>query len=505
MLTANALLSSRSKPRNTGWARNATWVAALAATLGCTPAPEPAPPPNVVFLLVDDMGYADVGAYGNTYHLTPNIDQLAADGMLFTDAYAAAPNCSPTRASIMTGRYPARTGVTQYLPGNVLPHARLLQADLPPGLPTSETIVAEPLRQAGYATASIGKWHLGGGRYAPENRGFDLNYAGGHWNAHQSMFEPHQFVDVPGAEDGDYLTDNLTEQALDFVEANRNKPFFLYLPYYAIHAPIEAKEELIAHYADREDTSGRNNATYAAMIEGVDQSVGRIVARLDELGLTNNTAIFFFSDNGGVPRRAFTGGLRAGKAFLFEGGIREPLIVKWPNRVPAGTVETTPVTSIDFYPTLLEMGGAADVAGHTVDGVSLLPLLSQAGTFDRSEIYWHYPHYGNAGSTPTGAIRQGDWKLIEFFEDDHLELYNLAEDRAEENDLARELPQKAQELQIRLAEWRESVGAKSAPPNPDYDPERSSERYGLWYEPQWDEADPMQPRGSSPMQGQGGQ
>ena len=480
---------------------SAASVAALAATLGCTPAPEPAPPPNVVFLLVDDMGYADVGAYGNTYHLTPNIDRLAADGMRFTDAYAAAPNCSPTRASIMTGRYPARTGVTQYLPGNVLPHARLLQADLPLGLPTSETIIAEPLKQAGYATASIGKWHLGGGRYAPENRGFDLNYAGGHWMAHQSMFEPHPAVDVPGAEDGDYLTDNLTEQALDFIESNRDKPFFLYLPYYAIHAPIEAREELIANYADREDPSGRNNATYAAMIEGVDQSVGQIVAKLDELGLTDNSAIFFFSDNGGVPIRAFNGGLRAGKAFLFEGGIREPLIVKWPNIVSAGTVETTPVISIDFYPTLLEMSGAADVAGHTVDGVSLLPLLSQAETLDRSEMYWHYPHYGNAGSMPTGAIRQGDWKLIEYFEDGRLELYNLAEDRAEENDLARDLPQKAQELQIRLAQWRESVGAKSALPNPDYDPERSRERYGIGYKPQWDEADPFLPRGSNPRQG----
>ncbi len=431
------------------------------------------------------MGYADVGVYGNDYHLTPNIDRLAAEGMRFTDAYAAAPNCSPTRGSIMTGRWPARTGVTQYLPGNVLPHAKLLQAQLPVGLPLSETIIAEPLKKAGYATASIGKWHLGGGRYAPEKRGFDLNFAGGHWNAHKSMFAPHPFVEVPGAADGDYLTDDLTREALRFIESNRSRPFFLYLPYYAIHGPIQAKDDLIAHYADREDPSGRNNATYAAMTEGVDQSVGQIVTKLAELGLTGNTAIFFFSDNGGVPRVAFNGGLRSGKGFLWEGGIREPLIVKWPGVISAKAIERTPVTSVDFYPTFLEMAGAPDVDGHTVDGVSLLPLLKITGPLDRDAIYWHYPHYANAGSTPTGAIRQGDWKLIEFFEDDHVELYNLAEDRAEENDRAGDLPEKAQELRALLADWRESVGAKP----------RAKERYGVQYKTEWDEADPFKPRG----------
>lgn len=471
-------------------------VAALAALLSCAPATEEsaAAPPNIILLLVDDMGYADVGVYGNTYHLTPNIDCLAADGMRFTDAYAAAPNCSPTRGSIMTGRWPARNGVTQYLPGNVLPHAKLLQAELPIGLPLSETILAEPLSQAGYATASIGKWHLGGGRYAPDKRGFDLNFAGGHWNAHQSMFAPHPFVDVPGAKDGDYLTDNLTQAALEFIEANREKPFFVYLPYYAIHSPIQAKEELIAHYAFRADPSGRNNATYAAMTEGVDESVGRIVAKLEELGLTDNTAIFFFSDNGGVPRVAFNGGFRAGKGFLYEGGIREPLIVKWPGVVPAGTVEKAPVTSVDFYPTILEMAGAADVAGHTVDGVSLMPLLEQSGSLERSEIYWHYPHYANAGSTPTSAIRQGEWKLIEFFEDGHVELYNLEDDPAEEHDRAGDMPEMAQQLRNVLGRWRESVGAKPAPPNPDYDPDKANERYGVRYKPEWDEEDPFLPR-----------
>ncbi len=468
-------------------------LAALSAIALLSCGAEP-PRPNVIFLLLDDMGYADVGAYGNTYHHTPHIDQLAADGMRFTDAYAAAPNCSPTRSSILTGRWPARTGVTQYLPGNVLPHAKLLQAELPKGLPLDETMIAEPLSSAGYATASIGKWHLGGGRYAPEDRGFDINFAGGHWGSHRSMFAPHPYVRVPGAKDGDYLTDRLTAEAEKFIEANRDRPFFLYLPYYAVHGPIQAKQDLIDSYADRDDPSGRGNATYAAMTEGVEQSVGRLTAKLDELGLTDRTIIFFFSDNGGVPRVAFNGGLRSGKGFLWEGGIREPLIVKWHGAVEPGSVSGAPVSSVDFYPTILDMTGAADAEGHTSDGVSLVPLLKQSGDLNRDTLFWHYPHYSNAGSAPTGAVRQGDWKLMEFFEDGHVELYNLADDPAEKNDLASTHPEKAAELHKLLDGWRASVRAKPALPNPDHDPERADQRYGLRYKPQWDEADPVEPR-----------
>ena len=459
---------------------------ALAALLCAACAPAPAPKPNIIFLLVDDMGYADTGAYGNTYHLTPNIDRLAAEGMRFTDAYAAAPNCSPTRGSIMTGRWPARTGVTQYLPGNFLPYAKLLQAGLPAGLPLDETVVAEPLQAAGYATAAIGKWHLGGGRFAPENRGFDVSFASGHWNAHQNMFAPHPFVEVPDSPDGQYLTDRLTSEAEQFIEANRERPFFLYLPYYAIHTPIQAKPELIAHYEGREDPSGRNNAVYAAMTEGVDESVGRLVAKLEELGLSDSTILFFFSDNGGVPEVAFNGELRSGKGFLWEGGIREPLIVKWPGVIEPGAVSSTPVSSIDFYPTILEMAGAADVEGHTVDGESLVPLLEQSGEWARDALFWHYPHYANAGSTPTGAIRQGDWKLMEFFEDGHVELYNLADDPSESRDLAGEDPERASDLRGRLEQWRASVGVVPPLANPYHDPERATERTGLSYKAQWD-------------------
>ena len=449
---------------------------------------------NVIFLLLDDMGYADVGAYGNTYHRTPNINRLATEGIRFTDAYAAAPNCSPTRASILTGKWPARTGVTQYLPGNVLPHARMLQAELPLGLPLNETVVAQPLAQAGYATACIGKWHLGAGEYAPERRGFQESFASGHWGSHQRMFAPHKLIKVPGAKDGDYLTDGLTVAAEGFIERNRDSPFFLYLSYYAVHGPIRAKQDLIDSYAGRRDPTRRNDAVYAAMVEGVDQSVGRLMKKLETLGLASNTAVFFFSDNGGVPRRAFNGGFRSGKGYLWEGGIREPLIVRWPQAIPKGVVETTPVSSVDFYPTILEMAGASDLSGHEVDGVSLLPVLLRSGRLARDTLYWHYPHYSNAGSSPSGAIRKGDWKLLEFYEDSHVELYDLAGDPHESEDLARSEPVRARTMLDELNAWRVSVGAVMPGKNPRFDAKKAKERHGLQYKAYWDPAAPVKPR-----------
>ncbi|MFK7844071.1 MAG: sulfatase [Rhodothermales bacterium] len=445
---------------------------------------------NIVFFLVDDMGYADIGPYGNTYHKTPNLDQLAAAGMLFTDAYAAAPNCSPTRASILTGKWPARTGITQYLPGNVLPYAKLKQPALPKGLPLDETIIAEPLKAAGYATASIGKWHLGGGRYAPEARGFDVAFAGGHWNAHERMFAPHAYVDVPDAKEGDYLTDRLTEEAMSFIDDNKDQPFFLYLPYYAIHSPIEAKQDLIDGYAGVIDESGRNNATYAAMVEGVDQSVGRILAQLDQLQLAEQTVVIFFSDNGGVRSRAFNGPFRSGKGFLWEGGIREPLIVRWPGKVGAATQTTVPVTSVDFYPTILEIAGAKDIAGHESDGLSLVPLLEGNEGWSRDAIYWHYPHYSNAGATPTAAIRVEDWKLMAFFEDGHFELFNLVDDPGETTDVSAEEAERTRVMAEKLADWQRAVHAKPALVNPQYDASLSK-KAGLRYKAEWDENQPL--------------
>ena len=432
---------------------------------------------NVVFILVDDMGWADVSPFGNSYHRTPNIERLAREGMRFAQAYAAAPNCSPTRASILTGKWPARLGLTQYLPGNVLPYAKRLQAQLPPGLPLEETVLAEPLARAGYATASIGKWHLGGGEYLPEHRGFDLNFGGGPWGSHRSMFAPYRHPEGVDAPEGEYLTDRQAAEAERFFEANRDRPFFLYLPLYAVHAPVQAKPAVVDSYAGRQDPTGRNNATYAAMVEGVDGLVGRVTAKLAALGLEDDTALFFFSDNGGVQARAFNGGLRRGKGWLYEGGIREPLIVKLPGRIAAGSKSEVPVSSIDFYPTILDLSEAQDIDGHESDGLSLLPLLEgKADNLGRDTLYWHYPHYSNAGGPPCAAIREGRYKLIEFFEDGNAELYDLQADPAEKKDLAAAKPELAERLRTKLAAWRESVNAKPAPPNPHYDPKRAKEK-----------------------------
>ena len=307
------------------------------------------------------------------------------------------------------------------------------------------------------------------------------------------MFAPYEQIAVPGAKDGDYLTDALTAAAEQFITRNRDRPFFLYLAYYAVHGPIQAKPHLIDSYAGRIDPSGRHHAVYAAMVEGVDQSVGRLMRKLGELGLDSRTAVFFFSDNGGVPSRAFNGGFRSGKGFLWEGGIREPLIVRWPGVVPAGAVERAPVSSVDFHPTVLEIAQVTETGGRPVDGVSLMPLLRQAGALERDALYWHYPHYSNAGSAPTGAIRKGDWKLLEFFEDGHVELYNLAVDPGEADDLAGAEPARARAMREQLERWRVSVGAAMPSPNPRYDAANSKRRYGLRYKPVWDPDDPLMP------------
>lgn len=469
------------------------WLVLLAA-VGLLSGPAPCQPTNVIFLLVDDMGYADVGAYGNRYHRTPNIDRLAAEGMRFTDAYAAAPNCSPTRASILTGRWPARIGLTQYLPGNVLPHARMLQAQLPIGLPLDETVLAEPLSAAGYATACIGKWHLGNGEYAPLRRGFDESFASSHWGSHQTMFAPHKRLLVPDAKEGEYLTDQLTAAAERFLQQNVDRPFFLYLPYYAVHSPIQAKPELIDGYAGRSDPTGRQNAVYAAMVEGVDRSVGRLLEQIEKLGLDERTAVFFFSDNGGVPSRAFNGGFRSGKGYLWEGGIREPLIVRWPGTVRAGTMERSPVSSVDFYPTILEIAEAPDLAGHATDGLSLMPLLRGTGSLARDELFWHYPHYSNSGSKPAGVIRKAGWKLIEFYEDSHVELYDLSQDPKELHDMAAAMPERARSMRSRLRAWREAVGAVMPAENPAFESANATDRYGLSYKDRWDPIDPIRAR-----------
>jgi arylsulfatase A len=437
--------------------------------------------PNIVFILIDDLGWADVGCYGNQFHETHNIDRLAEQGMRFTDAYAACPVCSPTRASIVAGQYPARLGITDFIPGHKRPWAPLkMPVNRTQYLPLEAVTIAEVVKPAGYTTAMFGKWHLGGPDYFPDGQGFDESIVTGgrHFGFNTS---PKTEVDKDA-----YLSEFLTDQAEQFMAANKDRPFMLYLSHYAVHIPLEARQALIEKYEKKpKPESGVNNPVYAAMVEHVDQSVGRILAKLDALDLSRRTIVFFMSDNGGLRQRFDGDGpvvttnapLRDEKGSLYEGGIREPLIVRWPGVVKPGSECSVPVTSVDFYPTFLDVTGAQPAAGHALDGESLLPLLEQKGRPSRDAIYWHYPHYHH--STPAGAVREGDWKLIEFFEDGKLELYNLREEIGEAHDLAAKKPEKARELQRKLAAWRASVNAAMPEPNPDYDPARAHE----WWKP----------------------
>lgn len=453
--------------------------AGIALTLCLLPPTHAAPAerPNVVFFLIDDLGWADVGCFGSQYYQTPNIDRLAAEGMRFTDAYAACAVCSPTRASIMTGKYPARLHLTDWIPGEGDSPANTLRIpDWRKVLPLEEVTVAEALKSAGYICASIGKWHLGGPPYYPEHQGFDLNVAGGNIGHPASCFWPYEGKThtVPGLKDGghegEYLTDRLTDAAEHFLEQNKAKPFFLYFPHYAVHRPLEGKREIVAKYKARPPQGGQTNAVYAAMIESVDHSVGRILRQLDALGLAGNTVVVFMSDNGGLwPQSTVNAPLRAGKGYPYEGGIREPMIVKWPGVTPPGTTCAVPVSSIDFFPTLLEIAGVK--LPGPVDGLSLVPLLKRSGSLRREALFWHYPHYwNNSRVRPYGAVRAGDWKLIEFYEDMRVELYNLKEDLSEARDLARERPEMALELRALLHNWRQSAHAQMPTPNPDRNP-----------------------------------
>jgi len=427
--------------------------------------------PNFVFILMDDMGWRDLACYGSTFYETPNIDRLASQGMKFTDAYATCPVCSPTRASLVTGRYPARLHLTDYIPGLGRPNPKLLIPQFNQQLPLEEMNIARMLKSAGYTSANIGKWHLGEEPFWPDKQGFDINFGGTNQGLPPTYFYPYGIPTITTGREGEYLSDRLNEEALSFIERSKDGPFLLYLAHYAVHIPLMAKKHMIAKYeAKVKPGEEQKDATYAAMIESVDDGVGRIMAKLDELGIADRTIVIFTSDNGGWIPSTSNQPLRAGKGTLYEGGTRVPLIVRWPGAVRPGSVCDAPVTSADLYPTLLDMAGVEDAPGHIVDGESLVGLLKQSGGLGRDAIYWHYPHYHIGGATPGGAIRRGDYKLIEFFEDGGLELFNLREDLGEKNDLAAKMPEKAEELRGMLADWRESVDATMPTPNPDYDP-----------------------------------
>ncbi|MEE2995354.1 MAG: sulfatase [Gemmatimonadota bacterium] len=464
--------------------------------------------PNIIFILIDDMGWKDLSCCGSTFYETPHIDQLSAQGMRFTDAYASCPVCSPTRASVMTGKYPATVGITDWINwGGSLHPARGRLIDVPylKDLPTCEHTVAGALKETGYATWHVGKWHLGGEGHMPQDHGFDVNIGGCQTGSpgHGGYFSPWSIpvlenADVP---EGTYLTDYLTDQAIEQIRNKGEAPFFLNLWYYSVHTPIQAKPEKIKKYEAKTRAMGldtqktfeegefypcehkkdkrilrrliQSDPVYAAMIESLDENIGRLMSALEETGEMDNTLIIFTSDNGGLATSegspTCNAPLAEGKGWMYEGGTREPLFVKWPGVVEPGAVCHTPVTTPDFYPTMLEAAGTDGNPDHQVDGVSIMPLLKGVGVLKREAIFWHYPHYGNQGGTPVASVRKGDYKLINFFEDDRLELYNLREDPGETRNLNEGMPDLARELKGLLSAWQKKVEAKIPQPNPDWE------------------------------------
>lgn len=468
------------------------WAAASASVVGCATRPRPGraelPPPNVVLILIDDLGYADVGCYGSTFHETPHIDRLAARGERFTQAYAACPVCSPTRASIMTGKYPARLKLTDFLKGKRSPEdSPLLPAPYRDELPLDEITLAELLRSAGYATGHVGKWHLGKRGFWPEDQGFDFNFAGSYSGMPKSYTWPDWKGNPPveGAFEGQYLADRLTDEACNFIAVNKDRPFFLNFCHYSVHVPLEAKPEKLAKYEaklnERPPKPGEQcNARYAAMVESVDDSVGRVMEVLERCGIADNTVVLFFSDNGGLsveegPHTPATTNapLRNGKGYLHEGGIREPLIVAWPQSIAPGSVCNTPVCSIDFLPTLCKLAGVSltDSGARNLDGLDISPLFrAPDAPLNRDALYWHYPHFSNQGGRPGGAIRAGVWKLIENYEFGSIELYNVDEDPGETRNLADAESARAAKMLDTLRAWRRTVDANMPVPNPNYVP-----------------------------------
>jgi len=442
--------------------------------------------PNFVFLLVDDLGWGDFGCYGANFYETPHIDKLAQDGMLFTNGYAACTVCSPSRAAILSGCYPARLHLTDWIAGHNNPTAKLAIPDWKMKLDHDRVLLPEALKEAHYATAFLGKWHLmpigqpDFEKHYPTSHGFDLNVGGREWGQPKGPGKYFSPFGMPGLDDGkkgDFLTDKLTDAALKFLDEKKDEPFLLYFSYYTLHGPIMAPPALVEKYTAKaktfENKKDENlNPKRAGMVEALDQSVGRILAKLAQLGIADNTVIILTGDNGGDYDNT-TAGLRDYKGFSHEGGVREPFVVKWPGKIAAGSTCDELVIGTDFYPTMLEMAGLPLKPEAHKDGVSLLPLLNgSAQTLERDTLYWHYPHYHR--TLPYGAIREGDWKLIEFFEEGTLELFNLKNDPNEKSDLAQKNPKKAQDLLKKLAAWRESVGAQMPVKNPNYAPNKAS-------------------------------
>jgi len=458
--------------------------------------------PNFVFFLVDDLGWTELNTFGSSFYDTPNCDRIAATGMKFTNAYAACPVCSPTRASIMTGRYPTRTGVTDYIGAPAgkawRRNTRLLPAIYTRQLELKEFTIAEALKQNGYATFFAGKWHLGNKGFWPEDQGFDVNMGGHHRGGPyggKKYFSPYGNPRLTDGPDGEHLPDRLATETVKFMSANKDKSFLAYLSFYSVHTPLIARKDLTQKYQARKKERGleakwgqehnrkvrmvQEHAVYGGMVEAMDTAVGKVLDGLKKLKLEENTVVFFMSDNGGLstseghPTSNLP--LRGGKGWMYEGGIREPMMVRWPGVTQPGSVNDTPVTSTDFFPTILEMARIELELPLPIDGVSFTSAL-RGEKHNRGAMYWHYPHYGNQGCAPTAAVREGDWKLIEWYENGKLELFNLKEDIAEKNDLAKKHPDKVKILAAKLANWRKHTGAVMPALNKKFDPKKREGR-----------------------------
>lgn len=469
-----------------GMSSRGAWLALVAVLIGSVPVAAEAPPPNIVVFLVDDLGYMDVGANNpNCFYETPHIDAFSRTAMRFTDGYAANPVCSPTRYSLMTGKYPSRVDATNFFSGKR--SGKFDPAPLNDNMPLDEITIATALKSKGYATFFAGKWHLGESEaYYPQNRGFDINIGGYHRGGPytgKKYFAPFQnpqmAVESPA---GDHLPDRLARDTAAFIDQHKDGPFFAYLSFYSVHTPLMGRPDLVAKYAakaaaingqefdDEEQVFGskprrvrilQKHAVYAAMVEAMDQAVGKVIQQIEQSGIAENTIIVFTSDNGGLSTSEGSPTsnlpLRGGKGWIYEGGIREPWIIRYPGVTKPGAISREPICSIDLFPTL---AAAADVKSqHTVDGVDLMPAL-KGGSLDRQSLYWHYPHYSNQGGIPGGAIREGDLKLVERYEDGRVHLFNLKQDIGERNDLADQHPTEVAQMRARLHAWYKTVDAK---------------------------------------------
>jgi arylsulfatase A-like enzyme len=446
--------------------------------------------PNIILILVDDLGWTDLGCYGSKYYETPNIDHLASQGIKFINGYAACAVCSPTRAAVMTGRYPARLGITDWIrarfQGGKIPenkqnptqyvggeNRKLLCPPNPLWMELEEVTIAEILKNAGYTTCHIGKWHLGGDEWYPEKQGFDYNIGGCDYGQPPNYFDPYfrkkqgVIPTLPPRKEGEYLTDREADEAVKFIQKHKAQPFFLYLANYAVHTPIQAKEKVTDKYKNKPATN-QKNPKYAAMVESVDDCLGRIIQTLDEEKLAENTLIIFTGDNGGLLPVTDNRPLRSGKGYPYEGGIREPLIIRWPGKIKADIQSDEPVTSVDFFPTICEATGIKLPPDREIDGISLIPVLNQSDKLNRDALFWHFPHYRGKDVVPYSIIRSGDWKLIKRYQGKMYELFNLKSDLSETTDLSEKMPEKVRVLNTKLIQWLEDIGAKLPKKNPKY-------------------------------------